>query len=366
VTYTRRLCALLVVVACSDDPDGDRLTNAQEEALGTDPFNVDSDGDGMEDGLEESLGLDPTNPDTDGDGLRDGTEFDLSLDPLVADSDGDGLLDRTEFAFGTDPSSPDTDRDGILDGDEVQGNTDPTLPDTDGDGLSDGAELANDTDPTDWDSDDDLLRDGDEVDLLLDPRDPDTDDDGFLDGVELGLGSDPLDPYVWDFDGGVWPDRSPIANATGNVGYALGDTIPNDEMIDQVGTPVTFHQFYGYVVRIDVVQAYDLDSSDLAFEARIDWEDHRADGYIVAQVVVPPTGTSGFDAVNDWASRYRLDFPVLDATSGPTKAGLEGSGLLQPDEPLTLLLDRGMVIRHVWSDGVGADFEAARDALLAP
>ncbi|HUF63679.1 MAG TPA: lamin tail domain-containing protein [Verrucomicrobiales bacterium] len=42
-----------------NDPDGDGLSNAEEEALGTDPALADTDGDGFNDGLEVALGTDP-------------------------------------------------------------------------------------------------------------------------------------------------------------------------------------------------------------------------------------------------------------------------------------------------------------------
>ena len=44
------------------DSDGDGLTDAQENLLGTDPFNPDTDGDGYPDGLEVALGSDPLDP----------------------------------------------------------------------------------------------------------------------------------------------------------------------------------------------------------------------------------------------------------------------------------------------------------------
>ena len=56
------------------DWDGDGLTNAQEQAAGTDMNNPDSDGDGLPDGWEVGYGLNPNsatdaNADPDGDGL---------------------------------------------------------------------------------------------------------------------------------------------------------------------------------------------------------------------------------------------------------------------------------------------------------
>jgi YD repeat-containing protein len=44
------------------DEDLDGLSNAQEVALGTDPFNPDTDGDGYIDGVEAEVGSDPRNP----------------------------------------------------------------------------------------------------------------------------------------------------------------------------------------------------------------------------------------------------------------------------------------------------------------
>ncbi|GEM_PF-5756804 len=64
------------------DSDGDGLTDEQEIALGTDPFNPDTDNDGLTDGEEVNIyGTDPLNPDTDGDGFLDGEEVRAGYDP---------------------------------------------------------------------------------------------------------------------------------------------------------------------------------------------------------------------------------------------------------------------------------------------
>jgi hypothetical protein len=44
------------------DSDGDGLSDEEEIALGTDPFNPDTDGDGYPDGLEVALGSNPLDP----------------------------------------------------------------------------------------------------------------------------------------------------------------------------------------------------------------------------------------------------------------------------------------------------------------
>ena len=215
------------------DSDNDGLSNAQEDALGTDPNAVDTDGDGIDDAAE--VGADVNNPidsdndgiidalesntnDTDGDGLvdqqdpdsdndgiQDGAERDAGTNPYDADTDGDGLSDGEELALGTDPNASDSDNDGIDDATEV--GSDPTNPtDTDGDGLPDAVESNtldrdNDglTDHQDPDRDNDGLNDGDEVNLGTNPDAVDTDGDGINDATEVG--SDPSNPIDTDGDG---------------------------------------------------------------------------------------------------------------------------------------------------------------------
>lgn len=67
------------------DDDGDGITNKQELAIGTDPFNPDSDNDGLFDKEEVVT---------------------YSTDPLNEDSDGDTYLDGAEVKSGYNPSGP--------------------------------------------------------------------------------------------------------------------------------------------------------------------------------------------------------------------------------------------------------------------
>jgi len=72
--------------ASADDWDGDGLTNAEEQKLGTDPWSRDSDGDSKDDKAE--VGGDATKPtDSDGDGRAD------ALEPSDFDTDGDKVND---------------------------------------------------------------------------------------------------------------------------------------------------------------------------------------------------------------------------------------------------------------------------------
>jgi ribosomal protein L21E len=103
------------IITITNDYDNDGLTNDEENALGTDPYDPDSDDDGINDGQEV---IDNTNPLDDCDSIG-GTPLDTS------DCDEDGLTNEEEYNIGTDPDNPDTDGDGINDGAEVIDNTDP-------------------------------------------------------------------------------------------------------------------------------------------------------------------------------------------------------------------------------------------------
>ena len=126
------------------DSDGDGVTDVDEDANGTDPFNPDTDGDGISDGQEMIDGTDPLKQDTDGDGLKDNVEKQLGTNPLKKDTDGDGLDDFEEVRnYKTNPLRKDTDGDGLTDYEEVTPNpktgytSNPLLADTDEDGFSD-------------------------------------------------------------------------------------------------------------------------------------------------------------------------------------------------------------------------------------
>lgn len=126
------------------DTDADGLFDGPELAVGTDPTLYDSDGDGFGDNQEAVGGSDPNDPasvpegdpsiDTDGDLLTDAQEEDIGTNAATPDTDGDGLTDFAEVGFepgsatGTDPLAFDTDGDGIGDGDEIATGTDPLDP----------------------------------------------------------------------------------------------------------------------------------------------------------------------------------------------------------------------------------------------
>ncbi len=105
------------------DPDLDGLTNLEEAAQGTDPFQPDTDGDGMDDGWETRYGFDP---------CTHNSQTERTDDDANADPDGDGLTNAEECAWGTNPGSPDSDGDGVTDNAEIAQNSDPAEPTDEG------------------------------------------------------------------------------------------------------------------------------------------------------------------------------------------------------------------------------------------
>ena len=98
----------------TEDPDGDSLSNLEEQERHCNPVLADTDGDGARDDAEVARGTDPRNRDTDGDGLRDGVETgtgvfvsasDTGTDPLLADSDQDRAVDGAEVRRGANPNA---------------------------------------------------------------------------------------------------------------------------------------------------------------------------------------------------------------------------------------------------------------------
>lgn len=162
------------------DPDGDGLTNFQEQRLGLNPLVDDTDNDGTLDGVE----------DPDGDGLTNLAELNVHhTDPLKADTDNDGLNDDVELNIHlTDPTKHDTDADGMPDGWEVQHSLNPKS-------VAGIHGAAGDIEPDGLDNFQEWLNG-------CDPRVSDTDGDGIDDLTEVTQGSDPNDPT----DGGNPPE----------------------------------------------------------------------------------------------------------------------------------------------------------------
>lgn len=144
-----------------DDMDGDGLLNTTETANGTDPKKADTDGDGVNDRADNcalsansdqadanSDGRgDACSDDADGDGLTNADEANRGTNPTKADTDSDGVGDGTEVSWGSNPLVVDTDADGFNDkADNCPINNNPLQPDIDGDKIGDECDTDKDGD----------------------------------------------------------------------------------------------------------------------------------------------------------------------------------------------------------------------------
>ncbi|WP_370246774.1 MBG domain-containing protein [Nocardioides sp.] len=160
---------------------------------------ADTDGDGLSDAREEQLGTDPRRRDTDRDGLSDGVEVrGIMISARVYTGTGADEAGRVIGLVRTNPLRKDTDRDGLSDRREVRGTnvkqvvqakggrytiglrvTNPVKADTDGDGLSDKQEVTGSANKKF-----DRAR--------TDPNRADTDKSGMKDGTEIERGFNPV------------------------------------------------------------------------------------------------------------------------------------------------------------------------------
>ena len=191
------------------DFDGDGVTNAQEVTLGTDPNNANSDSSNTPLVDESTNSINDANEDFDGDGFNNLEELNGGSDAFDAndipvDSDGDGLSDAYETnVLGTDPNNANSDSSNTAGTDESANTTGDGQEDFDGDGFTNVEEFRAGTDPLDntdipTDSDSDGISDFDEVNILgTDPNSNDSDSSNTV-AVESGNGTN---DNLEDFDG---------------------------------------------------------------------------------------------------------------------------------------------------------------------
>ncbi|NKI32919.1 LamG-like jellyroll fold domain-containing protein [Croceivirga thetidis] len=283
-----------IAQACSDDTDGDGISDEDEILNGTDGNNPCDPAQ-----VAGYTGYDPNNSiwqaaDCDNDGVLNGDEFENGTDPYAqsVDTDGDGIDDDNEIENGTDENNPcdpaqvagytgfdedntvwqggDCDNDGVLNGDEVENGTDPyaTSDDTDGDGIDDDNEIENGTDennPCDpiqttgyngfdsanviWqaaDCDGDGVSNGSEFNNGTDPYlvSEDTDGDGIDDDNEIQNGTDENDPCSpfqdpgysdFDSNNAIWSAADCDGDGVSNGDEFTNGTDPYEQSDDTDG-----------------------------------------------------------------------------------------------------------------------------------
>jgi gliding motility-associated-like protein len=275
------------------DCDGDGVTNGDEYADGTNPYDpcefnpgsitlptsgdwldADCDGDGVTNGDEITDGTNPYDPCEFEQGSVTLPQSGAWLD---ADCDGDGVTNGDEVTDGTDPNDPceyvvgsitlpqtgdwsaaDCDGDGVTNEDEITDGTDPNDPceflvgsitltpgglwnseDCDGDGVTNEDEVADGTDPNDpcsYELGSITLTPGG------DWNDEDCDGDGVTNGDEVTDGTNPLDPCEYLVGSitlpqtGAWLDADCDGDGVTNGDEITDGTDPNDPCEFLVGS----------------------------------------------------------------------------------------------------------------------------------
>ncbi|MHA1909380.1 MAG: SBBP repeat-containing protein, partial [Candidatus Thorarchaeota archaeon] len=329
-----------------DDTDRDFLSDTEELALGTNPYNRDSDSDEMPDGWEFAFGLnasqDDSTDDLDSDGVPNYYEYTNNTRPDSSDTDKDALSDLYEIVNGLDPTDRDFDDDSLYDGFEVFSlGSNPASNDTDSDLMPDGWEYtyglnltlddsADDfdvdlllnleeyqvgTDPTDWDTDGDIISDYDEVYVYLsDPLDP--------------LSPQPnRDPEFASYFGGSGTDHFiGVSVADGYLYVAGRSTASNFPVSD--GYDLTHNGNYDVVVL-----KLDLDATTVVYSTYIGGSSndygytltHLSDGSVVISGV---TYSTNFPTVNAHDTTLSGTYDAILVRLNSTGTGLIFSTLV--------------------------------------
>ena len=188
----------------------------------------------------------------------------------------------------------------------------------------------------------------------VEPSDPppplDTDGDGYDDELELAEGSSPTDGFSWPEGDCSWPDFSDEAAADGVVGtgWALGDVIPDFQLFDSHGGPLSLYQYYGFVILLDFSAGWCNPCRAVAEEAEQLYQQHKAQGFTVIHIMLHGNSdglVADTEFLASWVEDYGLTFPVTrEAEPEFVTDSLRSAGTMVGGIPNFVVLDRELRI----------------------
>jgi thiol-disulfide isomerase/thioredoxin len=158
-----------------------------------------------------------------------------------------------------------------------------------------------------------------------------------------------------------WDVGDPPPATLAPEGFAEGEVFPDLRLIDQHGDEVSFWQWYGMVVAVDLSTMWCGPCKELAHEVQITWDDYREEGFIYVTMLsqdnagAPPD----VDDLNVWADQFEIEAPVLSDDGTYANA-------IVPDQawPRILVIGRDMRVYEgqvtpAKDDAIRATIEAA-------
>ena len=160
----------------------------------------------------------------------------------------------------------------------------------------------------------------------------------------------------WEAPENDWPSNEP-PNTLEGEGFSEGQ-VPHDfRFPDQHGDEVSLWQFYGSVILLDISTMWCGPCQQIARDVDETWKEYRDQGFMYLTVLPEDLekGTVSDSDLNDWASNFDIEAPVL--------ADNEGYGyIVEPNQvwPVVMLIDRQM---RIVAERIAPNDDAIRNAI---